>query len=191
MLALGMDKELDFYVRNGYCPGNAGLTIQWAFEDWALAEMAAKMGKKSDYNYFHKRATGWPASFNKELGLILPKRANGEWLHTDPLSGNGYVEANAWQATFGLSHDIPVLARLMGGNDSLCSKLDFAFKQSESTDFVYGYGSGYVSYANQPGLFECTCLFACRETLADSILGAPCEGTGLRGGYSRQGIWRT
>ena len=151
MLALGMDKELDFYVRNGYCPGNAGLTIQWAFEDWALAEMAAKMGKKSDYNYFHKRATGWPASFNKELGLILPKRANGEWLHTDPLSGNGYVEANAWQATFGLSHDIPVLARLMGGNDSLCSKLDFAFKQSESTDFVYGYGSGYVSYANQPG----------------------------------------
>ena len=151
MLALGMDKELDFYVRNGYCPGNAGLTIQWAFEDWALAEMAAKMGKKSDYNYFHKRATGWPASFNKELGLILPKKANGEWVHTDPLSGNGYVEANAWQATFGLSHDIPVLARLMGGNDSLCSKLDFAFKQSESTDFVYGYGSGYVSYANQPG----------------------------------------
>lgn len=151
MLALGMDKELDFYVRNGYCPGNAGLTIQWAFEDWALAEMAAKMGKKSDYNYFHKRATGWPASFNKELGLILPKKADGEWVHTDPLSGNGYVEANAWQATFGLSHDIPVLARLMGGNDSLCSKLDFAFKQSESTDFVYGYGSGYVSYANQPG----------------------------------------
>ena len=151
MLALGMDKELDFYVRNGYCPGNAGLTIQWAFEDWALAEMAAKMGKKSDYNYFHKRATGWPASFNKELGLILPKKANGEWVHTDPLSGNGYVEANAWQATFGLSHDIPVLVRLMGGNDSLCSKLDFAFKQSESTDFVYGYGSGYVSYANQPG----------------------------------------
>ena len=151
MLALGMDKELDFYARNGYCPGNAGLTIQWAFEDWALAEMAAKMGKKSDYNYFHKRATGWPASFNKELGLILPKKADGEWLHTDPLSGNGYVEANAWQATFGLSHDIPVLARLMGGNDSLCSKLDFAFKQSEATDFVYGYGSGYVSYANQPG----------------------------------------
>lgn len=111
MLALGMDKELDFYVRNGYCPGNAGLTIQWAFEDWALAEMAAKMGKKSDYNYFHKRATGWPASFNKELGLILPKKADGEWLHTDPLSGNGYVEANAWQATFGLSHDMPCVGQ--------------------------------------------------------------------------------
>lgn len=44
MLALDMDKELDFYIQNGYCPDNAGLTIQWAFEDWALAEMAAGWG---------------------------------------------------------------------------------------------------------------------------------------------------
>lgn len=151
MLALGMDKELDFYVRNGYCPGNAGLTIQWTFEDWALAEMAAKLGKKGDSDYFHKRATGWSASFNNELGLILPKNAAGQWVHTDPLSGDGYIEANAWQATFGLSHDIPELAAKMGGNDSLCNKLEYAFRQSEETDFVYGYGSGYVSYANQPG----------------------------------------
>lgn len=151
MLALGMDKELDFYIRNGYCPNNAGLTIQWAFEDWALAGMAAELGKKNDYNYFLKRASGWPASFNEATGLILPKNADGEWVHTDPLSGNGYVEANAWQATFGLSHAIPELAERMGGNDSLCNKLDFAFKASVSTDFVYGYGSGYVSYANQPG----------------------------------------
>lgn len=72
------------------------------------------MGKKGDADYFRRRATGWPASFNKDLGLILPKKADGEWLHTDPLSGNGYVEANAWQATFGISHAIPVLAKMMG-----------------------------------------------------------------------------
>lgn len=151
MLALGMDKELDFYIQNGYCPNNAGLTIQWAFEDWALAEMAGKLGKRADAQYYRKRAGGWPATFNKELGLLLPKKEDGTWLHTDPLSGNGYIEANAWQATFGLSHDIPGLATMMGGNDSLCNKLNVAFEKSVETDFVYGYGSGYVSYANQPG----------------------------------------
>ena len=77
------------------------MTIQWAFEDWALAEMAAKMGKRKDYIYFHKRSTGWTESFNKQVNLILPRRKDGSWLHTDPLNGAGYVEANAWQATFG------------------------------------------------------------------------------------------
>lgn len=151
MLALGMDKELDFYVAHGYCPDNAGLTIQWAFEDWALGEMASKMKKRKDYAYFHNRSMGWAGSFHPDLKLVLPRRADGSWLHTDTKNRNGYIEANAWQATFGLSHDIPGLARQMGGNDSLCSMLNFAFEQAASTDFVYGYGDGYVSYANQPG----------------------------------------
>jgi len=150
MLALDMEEQLDFYVREGYCPDNAGLTIQWAFEDWALGEMATRKGKKKEANYYQARSSGWSKSFNSELKLILPKNKNGEWLHTDPFSGDGFVEANAWQATFGLSHDIPQLADLMGGNDSLCVLLNHAFEHAASTDFVYGYGEGYVSYANQP-----------------------------------------
>ena len=151
MLALDMDKELDFYIQNGYCPDNAGLTIQWAFEDWALAEMAARMGKWKDYAYFHQRSMGWPASFHEGAKLILPRREDGSWLHTDLTNGWGYVEANAWQATFGLSHDIPGLASKMGGNDTLCAMLNDAFEKATATDFVFGYGGGYVSYANQPG----------------------------------------
>lgn len=41
-----MDRELDFYVKHGYCPNDAGLTIQWAFEDWSLGQMALKMKKQ-------------------------------------------------------------------------------------------------------------------------------------------------
>lgn len=152
MLAIDQDEDLKFYVENGYCPDKAGLTIQWAFEDWALSEMASRLGKKRDAAYYRKRSQGWSASFHPDLKLVLPRRADGTWLHTNPLDGYGYEEANAWQATFGLSHDIPRLAELMGGNDSLCVKLNYAFEQSVSTDFVTGYGSGYVSYANQPGL---------------------------------------
>ncbi|MBR1788849.1 MAG: glycoside hydrolase family 92 protein [Bacteroidaceae bacterium] len=152
MLAYGQDDDLRFYEQKGYVPNAAGLTIQWAFEDWALAEMAERMGQKKIARRFHRRASGWPASFNQELGFILPRTREGGWLHTDLLNGWGYEEANAWQATFGLSHDIPGLAALMGGNDTLCARLNYAFEQAASEDFMSGYGGGYVSYSNQPGL---------------------------------------
>ncbi len=66
-------------------------------------------------------------------------------------SGRGWIEANAWQGTWQVAHGIDELAGLMGGNDTLCYKLNYAFEQAASTDFVFGYGGGYVSYANQPG----------------------------------------
>ncbi|MBQ9667644.1 MAG: glycoside hydrolase family 92 protein, partial [Prevotella sp.] len=152
MMAYGQDDDLRFYEQHGYVPNQAGLTIQWAFEDWALAEMAERMGQKRIADRFHRRSHGWANSFNPQLGLVLPKTKEGTWLHTDPLNGWGYEEANAWQATFGLSHDLPLLARLMGGADSLCQKLDYAFRQSQKDDFMSGYGNGYVNYGNQPGL---------------------------------------
>lgn len=152
MLALGRDEQLAFYIRHGYCPDQAGLTIQWSFEDWTLGQMAKGLNKKADYAYYQKRATGWPSSFNQEVGLIIPKTKEGTWLHTDPLLGTGYIQANAWQATFGLSHEIEKLATLMGGNDSLTAKLNFAFERTAASDFIHrGYGGTYVSYANQPG----------------------------------------
>ena len=152
MLAYGRDEDLAFYEKHGYVPGAAGLTIQWAFEDWALAEMAQKMGKRKIANRFHRRAAGWEASFHPEVKLVLPRDKEGNWVHTDPLSGQGYVEANAWQATFGLSHAIPRLAELMGGGDSLCARLNHAFEMASGSDFMAGYGNGYMSYSNQPGL---------------------------------------
>lgn len=152
MMAYGQDDDLAFYKTHGYVPDKAGLTIQWSFEDWALAEMAAAMGYRSTADYFHRRAAGWKASFCHDVKMILPRRKDGSWLHTNLLDGWGFEEANSWQATFGLSHDISGLAELMGGQDTLCSRLDYAFRKSVDTDFVTGYGSGYVSYANQPGL---------------------------------------
>lgn len=114
--------------------------------------MAAKLGKKKDSKYFLKRASTWPTLFNEEAGLILPKDENGKWLHTDLLNGWGWVEANAWQATWSVSHQLDRLATLMGGPDSMAVKLDYAFRMAESQDFLSGYSSGYISYANQPGL---------------------------------------
>jgi len=148
---LGYADDINWYTEHGWCPGNAGETVEWALQDWAAAQMAFKLGRKKDYIFFNDRSQGWKTLFHPDHNLLLPKTKEGDWLHTDLLSGAGWIEANAWQGSWSVSHDIPGLATLMGGNDSLCHKLNYAFEQSVKDDFVFGYGSGYVSYANQPG----------------------------------------
>jgi putative alpha-1,2-mannosidase len=98
-----------------------------------------------------KRSASWKNCFDTAQKLLFPKDANGKFLHSDPLSGEGWVEANAWQGSFGVSHDIAGLAKLMGGEDVLCEKLNYAFEKASASDFVFAYNDGYVSYANQPG----------------------------------------
>lgn len=145
---MGID---NFYIENGYHPGNAGITLEAAFQDWALAQMAKGLKKEEEALYFLKRSQGWTKLYNKEQGLLFPRKSDGTWVHNNPLDGRGWVEANAWQATWSVSHDISGLAKLMGGNDKLCEKLNYAFEQAVPQDFVFGYSKGYVSYANQPG----------------------------------------
>jgi len=142
---------LEFYIQNGYCPDNAGVTLEWAFQDWSLAQMARKLGRDDVYREYDRRSRGWKKLYRPDQRLIFPKTRSGAWLHDDPLSNKGWVEANAWQATWSVSHDIPGLAALMGGGDELCAQLEHAFRKAAPEDFVFGYGAGYVSYANQPG----------------------------------------
>ncbi|WP_411031235.1 GH92 family glycosyl hydrolase [Spongiimicrobium sp. 3-5] len=144
-------QELKFYIKNGWCPNNAGKTLEWAFQDWSLAQMAKKLGKEKEYGTFLRRSKGWRKLFNPEISLVLPKDKKGKWMHKDPLSNNGWIESNSWQGSWSVSHDIDALSDLMKGDDNLTKMLNHAFEQAEPNDFVFGYGSGYVSYANQPG----------------------------------------
>ena len=148
---LGSAADIDFYTQHGWWKDNAGITVEAALQDWAIAQMAQKMGRKKDYTFFMDRSAGWKKCFNPKWNLLFPKDAQGKFLHDDPLSGSGWVEANAWQATWAVSHDLPGLAKLMGGQDSLAAKLNYAFEKAEPSNFVFGYTDGYVSYANQPG----------------------------------------
>jgi predicted alpha-1,2-mannosidase len=148
---LGSTEDINFYTKNGWWKDNAGITVEAAFQDWTVAQMANKLGKKKDYKFFMDRSSGWKKCFNPKWKLLFPKDEHGKFLHDDPLSGHGWIEANAWQATWSVSHDIESLANLMGGKDTLCAKLNYAFEKAESSDFVFAYNDGYVSYANQPG----------------------------------------
>jgi predicted alpha-1,2-mannosidase len=146
MLGIG-----EFYLKNGYQPDRAGMTVESNFQDWALSQMALKLGLEREAGYFLGRSTGWRKLYDPEQQLLFPKNDRGEWSHRDPLAGTGWIESNSWQATWGVSHDLAGLAALMGGGDSLCTQLDYAFEKAAPEDFVFGYGKGYVSYANQPG----------------------------------------
>jgi len=148
---MGGKEDMEFYIKNGYYPSNAGITLEIAFQDWALAQMAQKLGKKKDAAYYTQRSQGWTKLFDPEQKLIFPKNKEGNWLHKNALDGNGWIEANAWQATWSVSHGLPQLANMMSGTDTLCKMLNFAFEKAKTQDFVFGYGAGYVSYANQPG----------------------------------------
>ena len=116
---------------------NAGVgeKVQGAFEYWALAQMAEEIGRNADAQSYQTWIDGWKEYYDPEKKLL-----SGHW-----------IEANDWQGTFGVSHDIKGLATLMGGPDELSKRLNYAFEQGASSDFVYTYNEGYVSYANQPG----------------------------------------
>ena len=144
----GMMGGIEKNRRRGF---NAGITTEVSFQDWSLAQMANKMNLKKDEKYFLERSGDWKQLFHPVQKLIFPRDEDGNWLHEDPLNGRGWIEANSWQGTWSVSHDIARLAELIGGNDTLCEKLNYAFEQATPEDFVFGYGGGYVSYANQPG----------------------------------------
>ncbi len=148
---LGSKEDIEFYTKNRWWPENVGINIEAAFQDWGIAQMAAKLGRKKDYAFFNSRSASWKNCFEPKQGLLFPRGRDGKFMHDDPLSGAGWIEANAWQGTWGVSHAIPELVKMMGGTDSFCNKLNYAFEKSESSDFVFGYNDGYVSYANQPG----------------------------------------
>ncbi len=148
---LGSDEDIRFYTKHGWWPGNAGITIEAAFQDWGISQMALRLNRKKDYRFFRDRSRGWEKCFDPAQGLLFPKDKQGNFTHSDPLSGAGWVEANAWQATWGVSHNIPRLVTLMGGSDSFSTKLNYAFEMAQESDFVFEYNKGYVSYANQPG----------------------------------------
>lgn len=150
MMAWGKDDALRFYIKNGYCPDNAGETLEWAFQDWGLARMAERLGLKRDAREFERRSHGWVKLYHPEVGFVLPRRADGTWLHTDPLDGRGWIEANGSQATWSVSHDLDRLVELMGGQDAFCDRLEKAFQEAQKVDFIFNYSGGTVSYANQP-----------------------------------------
>jgi predicted alpha-1,2-mannosidase len=129
----------DLYRQYGYIPQDkmgqsVTSTLEYAYDDWCIAQVAKKLKQYNDYDIFIKRANGYQLLFDPKTKFFRGRNSNGEWVEPfDPFRSEHdpdkamYEEGTAWQHTFFVPHDVKGYARLMGGPDKLIKKLDSLF----------------------------------------------------------------
>ena len=109
-------------------------TLEYAYDDWALAQMARVLGKQNDYEKLSKRAQYFRNVFDTTTGFVRGRYANGAW--AKPFQPNvryPYItEGTPWQYSWYVPQDIPALIRLMGGEKEFDARLDTLFEQAVS-----------------------------------------------------------
>lgn len=126
------------YIRFGYLPQDkhgwsVTVTLEYAFDDWCIAQVAKKLGKLDDHAYYMKRAMSYKALFDKQTGFMRAKDSMGRFIEPfDPLlSEHGfagqYIEGTAWQHSFFVPQDVSGFAELFGGANKLAEKIDALF----------------------------------------------------------------
>lgn len=167
---------LKYYLKDGYVPypnpeGQFGghqdgvsLTLEYAYQDWTLAQLALKLGHQGDYKYFVERSQNYRHVFDASVGWMRPKDVHGKWREDyDPYQHqHGFIEANGAQATWFVPHDLDGLAELMGGQSTAVAKLNTQFIAAEKLGFTSGsshaqelhpeYSRIPVNYGNQPSI---------------------------------------
>ena len=120
----------------GYIPGDKEVdgvskTLEYAYDDWTIAEMARALGKNEDAQEFSRRAQQWRNVYDPESGFFRGKR-NGGWVEPfDPYAVTlDYTEANAWQYSFFVPHDVNGMMQTMGGRVKFIARLDALFTAS-------------------------------------------------------------
>lgn len=124
------------YMKLGYVPidkevEGGSKTQEYAYDDWAIAQMARAMGKHDVYDTFEKRASNWRNVWDPKTGFMRARLSNGKFREPfDPTSagyGDDYTEANAWQYSWYVPQDVAGLITAMGGDHAFTHKLDELF----------------------------------------------------------------
>lgn len=134
------------YVKYGFvprdvCGESVNLTLDAAYGDWCIAEIAKLLGRDEIVPEYTRRAKNYANLWDPETGFMRAKDTQGVMTPDfDPVKwGRDYTEAAAWQTSFAVPHDIEGLAELMGGKDALIARLDTFFAEPP-TYRVWGYG---------------------------------------------------
>ncbi|WP_370629906.1 GH92 family glycosyl hydrolase [Zunongwangia sp. SCSIO 43204] len=151
---------------HGYIPfdlGNESVTstLEYAYNDWCVAQMAKALDKQEDYKYFSERAESYKKLFDPETGFMRGKSAKGEWhlpfdpKHSQHRVNTDYTEGNAWQHSWFVLHDPEGLIELHGGAEPFTEKLEQLFNESseitgEHTSADISGLIGQYAHGNEP-----------------------------------------
>lgn len=125
----------EYYDSLGYVPYNVGInenvarTLEYAYDDWCIAQVASKLGKADDAARLEKASQNYRNLFDPETKLMRGRNADGSF--QTPFSaykwGDAYTEGNAWHYTWSVFHDVDGLVELMGGKEEFTKMLDSVF----------------------------------------------------------------
>ena len=129
---------LEYYKKMGFIPMDkahdaVSSALEYAYDDWCIAQVAKDLGKDEDYEYFMSRAKNYINSYNPRTGFMQGRYNSGAWSKDfDPISpsylGSGeFTEGNSWQYTWFVPQDIEGLKDLIGGDEQFKEKLDSLF----------------------------------------------------------------
>lgn len=131
------------YIDKGYVPADisgtsVSNTLEYAYDDWCIAQLAKKLGKMDVYEDFLKRASNWKNVYDPSIGFMRPRMVDGTFkkefdvLKTD---GQGFIEGNAWNFSLYVPHDPEGMMENMGGKKRLSRYLDSLFTMHLPDEF--------------------------------------------------------
>jgi len=152
------------YIDKGYIPADlngtsVSSTLEYAYDDWCIAQLAKKLGKESVYQEYMKRAGNWKNVFDERIGFMRPRDSNGEFVKDfDVLDthGQGFIEGNSWNYSLFIPHNPQALVGLHGKEkferylDSLFT-MELPDKYFENTEDISRDGIiGNYVHGNEP-----------------------------------------
>ncbi len=134
-------RGLQWYRSMGYIPADleeesVSKTLEYDYDDWAIAHVAAKLGDAANAKLLVERSRNYRNYWDAGTGFLRAKLQDGSFAQPfDPIEmghskkWRDYTESNAWQTTFGIQHDVTGCIEMMGGEKAFVAKLDALFNQ--------------------------------------------------------------
>ncbi|MHC2990402.1 sugar hydrolase [Pontibacter sp. HJ8] len=156
---------LDYYMELGFVPedkngSSVSKTLEYAYDDWCIAQMAKKLNRQDIYEEFSKRAESYKNVYDAKSGFMRPKLSDGTWKQEfDPLDthGQGFIEGNSWNYSLYVPHAPADMIAMMGGKARFTQRLDSLFtmelpdKYFENTEDISREGIiGNYVHGNEP-----------------------------------------